>query len=306
LYKDLIVTPKSSPAARNRFIYYPDHLVQLPVPDRKLSLIDNLKRFKETLDEPLFKNFVPGIFRDILSPPRHLSDWAKDESVADFIRRRFGDDVAENIVSSVMHGIYAGDIEQLSAQTLLGGLRNLEGGVGGIGGFISGGVTGSLISRGFKRKTRNVDDFMAIEAISAGPELVERQHSLETLVAKASTFTFKRGVGQLVEALAASLKKSPKVEIRQNTTIKSLSKLQGSSTISVRSTTMLSWGLILTAYRLNHDQQSTTSKPAGPTSTMSSPQFPQYPSPTPCTIPLIANMRTPTTPHTFSASKTTP
>jgi oxygen-dependent protoporphyrinogen oxidase len=234
LYKDLILTSKSSPAARNRFIYYPDHLVQLPAPDPKLSFVDNIKRFKQSLDEPLFENLVSGIFKDLLSPPRHPTDWAKDESVADFIGRRFGTNVAENVVSAVMHGIYAGDIDQLSAQTMLGPIRNLEGGIGGIGGFVSGGVIGSLISRAFtKTKTRSVDDYMAVDAISAGAELVKRQHSLETLMAEASTFTFKGGVGQLCEALAASLKASPKVKILKNMEIQSLRKLRDSSSISV-------------------------------------------------------------------------
>jgi oxygen-dependent protoporphyrinogen oxidase len=309
LYKDLIVTPRSSPAARNRFIYYPDHLVQLPSPDPKLSMVDNIKRFKKVLKEPLFENLVPGIFRDILSPPRHPTDWAKDESVADFIGRRFGPNVAENVVSAVMHGIYAGDIDQLSAQTLAGPIRNLEGGIGGVGGFVSGGIIGSLISRAFtKTKTRSVDDFMAIDAISAGAELVRRQHDLERLVAGASTFTFKRGVGQLGEALAASLKASPKVKIHKNMEIKSLRKLRDSSSISVCSSDLFCpfQSLILIAHRLNSHHYSTKHKLTGPLSTMSSPQFPQYPSPTLCATARTPNIRIPTTPHTSLASKTTP
>lgn len=239
MYKDLIVTPKFSPAARNRFIYYPDHLVQLPSPDNKISLVENIKRFKKVLEEPLFDNLVAGIFRDLLSPPRHPSDWAKDESIADFIGRRFGPNFAENVVSAGIHGIYAGDIDQLSAQSLAGAIRNLEGGIGGIGGFVSGGVLGSLISRAFsKTRTRSVDDFMAVDAISANAELVKRQHDLETLVTRASTFTFKKGVGQLGEALAASLTASPKVKIHKNMEIKSLSKLRDSSAISVCSSTL--------------------------------------------------------------------
>lgn len=69
-----------------------------------------------------------------------------------------------------------------------------------------------------------MDDFMAIDAMPAGPELVRRQHDLEVLAAGASTFTFKRGVGQLIQALIASLKASGKVDLRLNTEIKALSK----------------------------------------------------------------------------------
>ncbi|KAJ5164518.1 uncharacterized protein N7500_006348 [Penicillium coprophilum] len=224
LYKDLIVTPKTSPAAQNRYIYYPDRLVRLPAPKPELSFGENFDRFVNTMKEPLFNKFISGIVKDIFAPSRHPTEWAKDESVADFIGRRFGPNVADNLVSAVYHGVYAGDIDRLSAQTLLGSIRNLEGGIGGIDGFVSGGVTASLISRSIsKTKTRNMDDFMAIDAITAGPELVRRQQDLEVLAAGASTFTFKRGVGQLIEALIASLEASGKVSFRMNTEIKALS-----------------------------------------------------------------------------------
>ncbi|KXG47996.1 Protoporphyrinogen oxidase [Penicillium griseofulvum] len=225
LYKDLIVTPKTSPAAQNRYIYYPDRLVRLPAPKPELSFRENVESFVNTMQEPLFNKFLSGIAKDVFAPSRHPTEWAEDESVTEFIGRRFGANVADNLVSAAYHGIYAGDIDRLSAQTLLGSIRNLEGGIGGIGGFVSGGVTASLISRSIsKTKTRNMDDFMAIDVIPAGPELVRRQHDLEVLAAGASTFTFKRGVSQLVEALIASLKATGKVNFRMNTEIKALSQ----------------------------------------------------------------------------------
>jgi oxygen-dependent protoporphyrinogen oxidase len=79
-----------------------------------------------------------------------------------------------------------------------------------------------------------MDDFMAIDVIPAGPELVRRQHDLEVLAAGASTFTFKRGVSQLIEALVASLKATGKVNFRMNTEIKALSQSElGSHRIEV-------------------------------------------------------------------------
>ncbi|KAJ5129372.1 uncharacterized protein N7515_005411 [Penicillium bovifimosum] len=231
LYNELIVTPKSSPAAQNRYIYYPDHLVRIPAPKPSLSFGENFDNFLNTMKEPLFNKFLSGIVKDIFAPPRHPTQWAEDESVADFIGRRFGPDVADNLVSAIFHGVYAGDIDQLSAQTLLGSVRNLEGGIGGVGGFVSGGVTASLLSRAFSRKKiRRMDDFMAVDAISAGPELVRRQHDLEILAAEASTFTFKRGVGQLVEGLVASLKANKKVTIILNTEVDTMVALRDNKT----------------------------------------------------------------------------
>ncbi|CAG7916198.1 unnamed protein product [Penicillium olsonii] len=244
LYQDLLFTPKSSPAARNRFIYYPDRLVQLPGPSsRKLTFTQKIEQLVGQLQEPLFKGLFPGVLKDLISPARHPSEWAKDESVADFVERRWGSDIGENVVSSVLHGIYAGDIDQLSAQTLMGDLRNNEGGVGGTGGFVSGGVISSLMSRSMSKLTsRKVDDFMAVEAISAGPELVRRQPQLERLLGRASTFSFKKGVGQLVEALATSLTASPKVKIHKNTEVQSLGRTLHSSSVSIESPSLVEKG----------------------------------------------------------------
>ncbi|KAJ5772983.1 hypothetical protein N7457_007879 [Penicillium paradoxum] len=234
LHEDLILTPKSSPAAQNRYVYYPDRLVRIPTPKSTLSLVENIENLVNTLKEPLFDKVVSGIVKDVFTPPRHPSEWAKDESVADFIGRRFGPNVAENLVSAVLHGIYAGDIDQLSAQTLMGGVRNLEGGIGGIGGFVSGGVTGSMISRAISKiKTRSMDDFMVPLAMAKSSESKERMRDLHSHVSNASTFTFKRGVGQLAEALGASLRASDKVEIMINTQIKGLSAQRGGSKISL-------------------------------------------------------------------------
>jgi oxygen-dependent protoporphyrinogen oxidase len=202
----------------------------MPAPKPSLSFGENLDNFLKTMKEPLFDKFLSGILKDVFAPARHPTQWGEDESVADFIGRRFGPNVADNLVSALYHGIYAGDIDQLSAQALMGTVRNLEGGIGGIGGFVSGGITASMLSRAFsKTKTRRMDDFMAVDAISAGPELVRRQHDLEVLAAGASTFTFKRGVGQLVDGLVASLKANNKVKIALNTELENLLTLRNGS-----------------------------------------------------------------------------
>ncbi|KAJ5317107.1 hypothetical protein PENANT_c029G02616 [Penicillium antarcticum] len=224
LYKDLIITPKSSPAARNRYIYYPDHLVRMPAPEPKLTPLEFIKKTLNTIwNEPVFDKFLAGLLHDIYTQPRHATEWAKDESVADFIGRRFHPKVADNLVSAVYHGIYAGDIDQLSAQMLMGSIRDLEGGTGGVGSFVPGGIFSSMISRAFSRKrTHAIDDYLAVDAISGSPELSKYQHELEGIVAGASTFTFKNGVGQLIDALVASLKNSGKVKIVTNSKLERL------------------------------------------------------------------------------------
>lgn len=228
-------TSKKSPAALNRFIYYPDRLVKMPGPTKeKLTLIERIKQIRQQLQDPVFEGLWPGVFKDFFGPPRHPSEWAKDESVAEFVERRWGSKIGENVVSAVLHGIYAGDIDQLSAQTLMGDLRNNEGGVGGIGGFVSGGVIGSLTSRAMSKvKTRKMDDFLALTALAKSSATIKDQAHLSKLLAESTTFSFKRGVWQLAEALVASLEASPKVKIYKNRQIITVGKTLNESKISV-------------------------------------------------------------------------
>lgn len=115
----LYLIGKNSPAALNRYIYYPDHIVRLPGPDPNGggSLSTIARGLMALATEPLFEGVLMGILREPLpDPPKDR----KDESVASFISRRLGPKVADNLVSAVFHGIFAGDVYKLSAHTLLG------------------------------------------------------------------------------------------------------------------------------------------------------------------------------------------
>ena len=77
------------------------------------------------ITEPVFEGLGLGALFEFQRPQR--ATWAQynnpevdDESVASFLERRLGTpDVGNNIVSAVLHGIYAGDVNQLSARSLL-------------------------------------------------------------------------------------------------------------------------------------------------------------------------------------------
>lgn len=225
LFDQLIVTPKRSPAAQNRFIYYPDHIVRLPSPTPNLSLLDNLRNIFNTIrTEPLFKGLLSGLLLEHTKPARPFDQWHSDESLADFISRRFNSDIADNLVSAVMHGIYAGDIDKLSAQMLMGHIRNLE----------PDGVIWSLITQAFNRtKTRPIDDFLAWAIMSKSPRSMELIMDMKIIMDTGSTFTLKGGTQQLVEGLEAALRKSGKVDILTNTGVKSISQTRGQEDIYV-------------------------------------------------------------------------
>lgn len=167
------------------------------------------------MNEPLFEGLVPGILFEHTKLMRPPELWGNDESIAQFISRRFNHKVADNLVSAVMHGIYAGDIDQMSAQTILGGMRNLE----------DGGILYNLIMKSIMgKKTRSMDDFLAVDAITKTPESVNRTEDIFRVVKKASTFTFKRGTQQLVEGLVESLRASKKVNLQLSANITSMNR----------------------------------------------------------------------------------
>ncbi|HSW86619.1 MAG TPA: protoporphyrinogen oxidase [Rhabdochlamydiaceae bacterium] len=70
----------------------------------------------------LTKGLIPALLKEWCIPVQ----CASDESVWDFIRRRFNSDVAEKLIEPVLLGIYAGDIRSLSAQACLPTLKKWE------------------------------------------------------------------------------------------------------------------------------------------------------------------------------------
>jgi protoporphyrinogen/coproporphyrinogen III oxidase len=127
--QDQIIYPKG--VAESRYIYYPDHLVQLPKPEASWNNFKNVIKsfFNESLWTGTF-NAASGWARhftrstDIVEQRRlDIKDkrtvFDKDETVAEFLGRIFGDKkspVIDNIISAMLHGIYGGDVHKLSAK----------------------------------------------------------------------------------------------------------------------------------------------------------------------------------------------
>jgi len=109
---NMIVTDRNSVAAKKRWLYYPDHLVELPGPAR--GLLSNLWTF---FTEPAFKGYLKDIVYEMSKPPRSAA--TEDESVGEFISRRVNSQLVDKVASAVLHGIYAGDAWQLSARSVL-------------------------------------------------------------------------------------------------------------------------------------------------------------------------------------------
>lgn len=195
----LLMTSKNSVAAQNRFIYYPDHLVRMPGPGVSL-----LKNISNVWSEPLFHGTISSALIEITRPPR--SPGLQDESIGSFISRRFGSALADNVVSAVFHGIYAGDIYKLSARTILAGAWQLET------------RYQSLVKGLFNQSFGEVGP-IATDDLAVVKEYQSQQPmpgALET-AKNSSVFTFKGGIGELASRLESKLLESPNVNIKQDT-----------------------------------------------------------------------------------------
>jgi protoporphyrinogen/coproporphyrinogen III oxidase len=112
LETEIVAVGPESEAAKNRFVYFDGSLHQLPA-----SLPQLLAN-----RSPVLKGLIGGV---LMEPFRPISCHA-DESIASFIDRRFGNEITDNLVSAVVHGIYAGDVTRLSIRSTLKALWEME------------------------------------------------------------------------------------------------------------------------------------------------------------------------------------
>jgi oxygen-dependent protoporphyrinogen oxidase len=110
----------SNDAQRRTFILVHNRLV--PLPDGLMFLIPT--RLLPTLLTPLFS--VLTKLRMGLELFQRQRPRAADESVADFVRRHYGQQVVDRLADPLLSGIYGGAAEQLSAQAVLPRLVEME------------------------------------------------------------------------------------------------------------------------------------------------------------------------------------
>lgn len=99
-----------------RYVYYADQLNRVPA---------SLSSLVTGLNTPVIWDSLPGMARAMrwaYTNGHELQDerLMKDVSVADFMRRIGGGDSLTHMASAMLHGIWGGDIEQLSAHSVLG------------------------------------------------------------------------------------------------------------------------------------------------------------------------------------------
>jgi oxygen-dependent protoporphyrinogen oxidase len=160
------------------------------------------------LTEPVFKGVISGVLKEHRQPPRPRN--LEDESVASFVERRIGADVANNLVSAVLHGIYGGDIHKLSARSVLSGQWDAEG------------VYGSLSAKIWAAFSKKASLFSAKDAEFSSAILPNIPMELLNALSTASVFTFQGGMETLAKALEKDLRSRSNVHISLDKRIKKI------------------------------------------------------------------------------------
>lgn len=110
----------SNDTARKTYIVVGRRLV--PLPDGLMFLVPT--KLVPTALTPLFSPMTKlKMGLELLMPPRPATG---DESVADLVRRHFGQEAVDRLADPLLSGIYGGDATRLSAQTVLPGMVKME------------------------------------------------------------------------------------------------------------------------------------------------------------------------------------
>ncbi|GAK68420.1 DUF185-domain-containing protein [Moesziomyces antarcticus] len=226
LLERLLRVPKTAPSAQNRYLYFPDRLAKLPssIP----SLLSALFKL------PFLRAIVPSIMREPRVPSRFLRPRSEsqaekkrlqqrelldDESVDSFVSRRFGKGVAENLVSAVIHGIYAGDTRKLSVRAVMPFLWEAE--------RVHGSVLRSMLPAKRNKRHRPLPEPEAAAKAAKEDRLKHVEQQLGKQLVDSfkgiSVYSFPEGVQEIVAALEQRLAALPNVQLRTNESVRAIS-----------------------------------------------------------------------------------
>ena len=205
LSNDILTTSKDSPAALNRYIYYPDHLVRLPT--FKSSLSEWIRFFRnEPIAEGLIGAFFRTFIRDVLTgrsrdPPRK---YLEDESLDSFVSRRASPILADRFLSAFFHGVYAGDIDKLSALCIMPSMKLAEA------------YHGSSLRMTLANRLRGRQwTPMVLYDVLRQLESIESKHKelVEDKMKDVNVFTIKGGLEKLARSLESHLREERNVTL---------------------------------------------------------------------------------------------
>lgn len=196
LFNETIFTSRLSAAASHRYLYYPDHLARMPHP-----LLGWKNNIQTLATEPIFKGFAKSLWIDFLRGPRNED--IVDQSISAFFARRMTPQLTDNLISGIIHGIYAGDVDRLSARSIFPRQWHYDGtGMGILWGSMASMVDGPIMK---PSEAAFIQEMAGYEGLDP---------DLRTHMKSCSVFTFRNGLGSLTNALAQHLREDPAVDIR--------------------------------------------------------------------------------------------
>ncbi|XP_065083231.1 protoporphyrinogen oxidase [Ochlerotatus camptorhynchus] len=167
-------------AARNRMIYAKGKLNMLP------SSLSGVLKIVPPFTKPLF---FAG-FKDLFAGRSKIP--LEDETMYSFVDRRFGKEIADYAVSSMLCGICAGDAKQISVKFLMKSLFDVEQKHGGV---VKGMLKEALNKKDKKESKQELLSALARRAKSENWSIYSIHGGLQTLPDRIGTILQKSGVG---------------------------------------------------------------------------------------------------------------
>lgn len=218
--KAIIPVSNDHPAAKNRYLCD-------PVSNQLIKLPSSLSSVLSYPQPPLLKGLLASVIKEPFKSKRKYEPstpssteqeeanyFANDESVDSLVRRRLGPSVADNLVSAMIHGVYAADSRQLSVRMALPLLWNAEK------------IRGSIVL-GMLRGVNSVEEKAKEQA--AWDEL---EGGLGQKRTAWSLYGLKGGLGALTDRLKQEIRKA-NVDIRLNTSVQELRPMGDHTAVSV-------------------------------------------------------------------------
>ena len=168
----MVLVPRSSASAQNRFLYHDGQLLRLPS--------SFWSAIQATVRQPTLRRIFAEVRNEWRIPrSEHLGTAAGDESVHAFFNRRFGPCLADTMASALMHGIYAGDSRELSIKAVMPSLVLTE----QMHGSLLRALLPRFLNSRYKASTYENSDQARKEAVESrlDPGLVQKLRSTSTV-----------------------------------------------------------------------------------------------------------------------------
>ncbi|KAK4105808.1 FAD/NAD(P)-binding domain-containing protein [Parathielavia hyrcaniae] len=218
---DQLMSSKQADETVAGFIYYPDHLVPIPILSIKpfidpIGTLKSLANAASALTEPAFRDLIPGIINMNLTNDEHRLDLAEgrtDMSVGDYWSHRFGNPgLVDKVFSAMLHGVTGGDVWTTSMG--------------------SGIMADQLVSRDGLPITKvpiRMADYELVRQLAADKAVFD----LASKHLQSSALWFRDGFGTLAHALADALRTNPNVTLKLNEPVTKISYANGLDQVSV-------------------------------------------------------------------------